>query len=233
MWTKIFTAAAQLQVTTILLAADVAPCLTITSDEMLSSCATESIMKAQTPGHSNTMNVATPVSTPTTSVDHASAAPSPSAGADGFLESNPDSRLLDQTDETWGVVLGIRMRTSNVLGEWCPSLISGLLLKRGDINQPVDPAFRKQMPCIAIHISRVVNNAASVGAPGINASSPAPLLSSMRHYELLMREVLSMYRNLGTLAKVRFIDDGMGGILPWHIMAAMKGAKALDQCLPV
>ena len=233
MWTKLFTAAAQLQVTTILIALDVAPCLNISSDRMLPANVAENFIKPQSYTGNNAVNIATPVSTPTTSTDHATATPSPSTGADSLLESNPDSRLLDQADETWGVVLGIRLRTACMMGDWCPSLVSGLLVKRGNGSRSADPSSSKRMPCIAVHVTWVGNNTGSASAPSINTSSPAALPGMIRNYELLLREVLGMYRNLGTLAKVRFIDDGMGGILPWHVMAAMRGAKALDRCLPV
>ena len=193
----------------------------------------ENTSKSHAHTNSNPANAMTPASTPTPSADNASAAVSPSAGADSLPEANPDSRLIDQTDETWGVLLGIRMRTTAVLGDWSPSLISGLLVKRGESGESLESRAGQQMPCIAVHVACIGNNAGSAASSGISSSSAAPITGTMRNYEMLLKEVLSMYRNLGTLAKVKFMNDGMGNVVPWHILAAMRGANGLDKCLSV
>ncbi|KAF2239763.1 hypothetical protein EV356DRAFT_514040 [Viridothelium virens] len=235
-WTKLFTTAAPIQITTTLISMEVRPYLTITSERLPSTGGADGVTKGHAHTNSNPANVATPISTPTTSAtptDNASAAPSPSTGVDNLLEPGPDSRLIDQTNETWGVVLGTRMHTSAVFGDWSPSLISGLMIKRGNSSQGSDSNPSKRMPCIAVHVSWIGNSVTSSSATGISSASSAPLPSASRNYELLMREVLTMYRGLGTLAKVRFMDDGMGGVLPLHVLTAMRGANALDRCLPV
>ena len=202
-------------------------------NRLLGSGNTETLGKAHAHTPSNAANLATPVSTPTPSADPATPAPSPTAGAESLLESSPDSRLIDHADETWGVVLGTRMRTSAVLGDWCPSLMSGLLVKRGISGQLPNLNHTTRMPCIAVHIDWIGSSAAPTATPGISSSSSTPLLGPTRNCEMLMKEILSMYRGLGTLAKARFMDDGMGGVLPWHLIAARRGATALDECLPV
>ncbi|KAL9087732.1 MAG: hypothetical protein Q9165_006499 [Trypethelium subeluteriae] len=235
-WTKLFTTTAPIQITTTLISMEVRPYLTITPERLPSAGGVDGVTKGHAHTNSNPANIATPISTPTTSAtptDNASAAPSPSTGADSLLEPGPDSRLIDQTDETWGVVLGTRMHTSAIFGDWSPSLISGLIVKRGNSSQGGNPSSSKQMPCIAVHVSWIGNSVTSSSATGISSTSSAPLPSASRNYELLMREVLTMYRGLGTLARVRFMDDGMGGVLPLHVLAAMRGANALDRCLPV
>ncbi|KAI9691173.1 MAG: mediator of RNA polymerase II transcription subunit 13 [Bathelium mastoideum] len=232
-WTKLFSTPAQLQIITTLISVEVKPCLTISSDGLLSSVCAENGGRAHSYSNGNPANIGTPVSTPTPTADGSSAAPSPSAAADNQIESSPDSRLIDQADETWGAVLGTRLRTSPVLGDWSPSLISGLLVKRGDSSHPPEASLSRRMPCIAVHVNWIGNNAASAASSGISSSSSAPLPGTMRSYEMLMKEVLNMYRCLGTLAKVKFMDDGMGGVVPWHILAAMRGANALDRCLSV
>lgn len=45
--------------------------------------------------------------------------------------SDPDARLVDMTDETWGIILAHRFHNSNSTNEYRPALISGLLVKRG------------------------------------------------------------------------------------------------------
>ena len=45
----------------------------------------------------------------------------------------------------------------------------------------------------------------------------------------MLREVLGMYRNLGLLSKVKGLDPS--GLVPVHIVAALKGAEGLDGLL--
>lgn len=54
--------------------------------------------------------------------------------------SDPDARLVDMTDETWGIILAHRLHNSNSTNEYRPALISGLLVKRGlSPNLPAPP----------------------------------------------------------------------------------------------
>ncbi|KAI0506069.1 mediator complex subunit 13 C-terminal-domain-containing protein [Xylaria bambusicola] len=48
-----------------------------------------------------------------------------------------------------------------------------------------------------------------------------------RAYEALLREMLTYYRGLGTLARTRGMIDKDTDIRPWHIAAAEKGVRAL------
>ena len=45
--------------------------------------------------------------------------------------------------------------------------------------------------------------------------------------ERLLREVLRMYSDLATLARLRGTEDWKLGILPWHVAAARKGRDAV------
>ena len=47
---------------------------------------------------------------------------------------DPDARLVDVTDETWGIILAHRLHNSNSTNHFNPALISGLLVKRGPSN---------------------------------------------------------------------------------------------------
>lgn len=49
---------------------------------------------------------------------------------------DPDSRLVDATDDTWGVILAHRLHNSNATSVFSPALISGLLIKRGPAGGP-------------------------------------------------------------------------------------------------
>ncbi|KAF2995351.1 mediator of RNA polymerase II transcription subunit 13 [Curvularia kusanoi] len=44
---------------------------------------------------------------------------------------DPDARLVDVTDETWGVILAHRLNNSNSTSQFSPAMISGLIVKRG------------------------------------------------------------------------------------------------------
>jgi hypothetical protein len=45
----------------------------------------------------------------------------------------------------------------------------------------------------------------------------------------MLREVLGMYRNLGLLSKYKGLDPS--GLVPVHVIAAIKGAKGLNGLL--
>ncbi|KAJ4988246.1 Mediator of RNA polymerase II transcription subunit 13, partial [Stagonosporopsis vannaccii] len=90
-----------------------------------------------TPTPSNQSNPNTPAATP-----GAGASPDPTVGltpaatpsaADPPVDptQDPDARLVDTTDETWGIILAHRLHNSNSTTQFSPALISGLLVKRG------------------------------------------------------------------------------------------------------
>jgi mediator of RNA polymerase II transcription subunit 13 len=58
-------------------------------------------------------------------------AATPSAADPVDPTQDPDARLVDVTDETWGIILAHRLHNSNSTNQFSPSLISGLLVKRG------------------------------------------------------------------------------------------------------
>ncbi|KAI1132817.1 mediator complex subunit 13 C-terminal-domain-containing protein, partial [Nemania abortiva] len=122
-------------------------------------------------------------------------------GDNNATDSDADATLTDITDHTWGVVLSHRLHSSTSLTDLNPALVSGYLVKRGGI--------RVEDPPIVME----VNIVHSEGNP--------------RAYEALLREMLSYYRGLGTLARARGMVDKDTDIRPWHIAAAEKGARAL------
>ena len=94
--------------------------------------ASSSISTAATGSNPNT-----PVATPGAGVSPdptlgLTPAATPSA-ADPTPDStqDPDARLVDVTDETWGIILAHRLHNSNSTNQFSPALISGLLVKRG------------------------------------------------------------------------------------------------------
>ncbi|KAI0434157.1 mediator complex subunit 13 C-terminal-domain-containing protein, partial [Xylaria sp. FL1042] len=122
-------------------------------------------------------------------------------GDNNATDSDADATLTDATDQTWGVILSHRLQSSVSLADPNPALVSGYLVKRGGV--------RVEDPPIVME----VNIVHSEGNP--------------RGYENLLREMLTYYRGLGTLARARGMVDKDTDIRPWHIAAAEKGVRAL------
>ncbi|KAI0102987.1 mediator complex subunit 13 C-terminal-domain-containing protein [Nemania sp. FL0031] len=122
-------------------------------------------------------------------------------GDNNATDSDADATLTDLTDHTWGVVLSHRLHSSTSLTDINPALVSGYLVKRGGTRVEDPPAVME------------VNIVHSEGNP--------------RAYEALLREMLTYYRGLGTLARARGMVDKDTDIRPWHIAAAEKGVRAL------
>ncbi|KAK6956871.1 hypothetical protein Daesc_002153 [Daldinia eschscholtzii] len=125
----------------------------------------------------------------------------PTSGGDNNPEADGDATLTEITDQTWGAVLSHRLNNSASLTELNPALISGYLVKRG--------GTRVEDPPVLLEVNLVHNE----GNP--------------RAYESLLREILTYYRGLGTLARARGMVDKEADIRPWHIAAAEKAIKAL------
>ncbi|OAA61098.1 Mediator complex, subunit Med13 [Niveomyces insectorum RCEF 264] len=127
------------------------------------------------------------------------------AGADPNTVAEIDGNvvLVDITDSTWGAVAAHRLNTSSTWVDVRPALVSGYLVKRGGMGRDDPPVVLE------------VNVIRAEGSP--------------RGYESLVREILSSFRGLGTLARARGILDGERDVRPWHVAAAERSAKALCQ----
>lgn len=161
----------------------------------------------------------TPVSTPqpsTMSPEQVGNPPTPKGaltsggastpGADNnATEADTDASLVDVTDTTWGAILSHRLNNSHSLTDPSPALVSGYLIKRGGFRADDPPAV---MEVNVIHCD---------GTP--------------RVHEMLIREMLSLFRGLGTIARARSVTEKEGDVRPWHVAAAEKGARALYQLM--
>ncbi len=116
-------------------------------------------------------------------------------------EPEIDATLVDVTDFTWGALVSHRLNNSSSLVDWNPALASGYLVKRGGTRADDPPAIME------------INIVHSEGNP--------------RVYETLLREMLTYFRGLGTIARARGIVDRESDVRPWHVAAAEKGVKAL------
>ncbi|UPX20448.1 mediator of RNA polymerase II transcription subunit 13 [Ascochyta rabiei] len=84
------------------------------------------------------------------------------------LTQDPDARLLDVTDETWGIILAHRLHNSNSTNQFNPALISGLLVKRGPTHATSAGTAREERP-IAIAV-----NILWIGAVGSTRATASP-----------------------------------------------------------
>jgi len=64
-------------------------------------------------------------------------------------------------------------------------------------------------------------------APAIMEVNVVHSEGNPRVYDLLLREMLSYFRGLGTLARARGAVDRETDVRPWHVAAAEKGVRAL------
>ena len=115
-----------------------------------------------------------------------------------FGDHDADTRLIDITDETWGVVVNRVGDDAFLPSEFCPALASGYLLKR------VGPRDED-----------------GVARTGVN------IILGQKPHRPLLKAVLGMYRNLGLLARIRGIADHLKGVEPFHIAAVRKATAAV------
>lgn len=154
-----------------------------------------------------------PVSTPNPSASIASpeqsgntptssaiySAPTPSEPA---LEPDADVVLTDISDESWTVVLSHRLNSSAHVADYRPALASGYLLRRKGSSDGND-----------VH-SMTVN-----------------LVYSQRpssHHDSALKDILTMYRDLATLARARGMRSVQHNTLPWHIATALRAQELLS-----
>ena len=155
----------------------------------------------------------TPVSTPQASIVSPEQSGTPATpardanataatpGADGAGETDSDAVLSDITDQTWGAVVGHRLNNSSSVLEVHPALVSGYLIKRTGTRIEDAPVL---MEVNLIHTD-----------------------ASPRAYEPLLREMLSYFRGLGTLARARGVVQREADVRPWHVAAAEKAVRAM------
>lgn len=118
------------------------------------------------------------------------------------LDYDSEARLIDITDETWGVVMDGPLDDHITLSNQCPSIASGYLVKRA--------GSRNEDGLITLSVK---------------------LVHGQKPYRSVLKEVLGMYRNLGTLARVRGVVHPVKSILPLHVAAARNAWKAVSRTM--
>ncbi|KAL5000388.1 mediator complex subunit 13 C-terminal-domain-containing protein [Aspergillus recurvatus] len=141
-------------------------------------------------------------STPPGGANAPANAPTPT---DPLLESESESLLIDICDESWSVLLSHRLNGTLHLTEYRPALASGYLVRRRGTTD-ADGAY-------TMNVNLLFTQRPSTS------------------YEPLLREIIGMYRNLATLARVRGTRIVQTGTLPWHIATAVRAQEILSYVL--
>ncbi|KAJ5383871.1 Mediator complex subunit Med13 [Penicillium concentricum] len=165
----------------------------------------------------NILSSSTPVSTPNLSASVASpeqsgnAATPTSAGpaaysaptpTDMSLETDSEAVLTDICDDSWLAILSHRLNSSPHLTEFRPALSSGYLLRRKGATDD-DGVF-------AISVNLIY--------------SPRPPAS----HDNVLKDTLSMYRDLSCLARAKGICSVQNNTLPWHVATALRAQELLS-----
>ncbi|KAK4134930.1 hypothetical protein BT67DRAFT_420442 [Trichocladium antarcticum] len=145
--------------------------------------------------------------------DNPAGLPQPNPAADASSDAGDTATLVDSAAQTWGVVISHRLNNSPSLTDLNPALASGYLIKRAG-PRPED------MP-VAMEVNVVYSD------------------NARAMYDGLLREMLTYFRGLATLARARGVttgvelgrDGGRGGVAgdvrPWHVAVAEKGVRGL------
>jgi mediator of RNA polymerase II transcription subunit 13 len=118
------------------------------------------------------------------------------------LETDSEATLTDICDESWLAVLSHRLNSSAHLTDFRPALSSGYLLRRRGATDG-DGVF-----ALAVNL--------------IYSTRPPPV------HDNVLKDTLSMYRDMATLARVKGIRCVQGNTLPWHIATALRAQELLS-----
>ena len=137
--------------------------------------------------------------TPTSAGPAAYSAPTPT---DMSLETDSETVLTDVCDDSWLAILSHRLNTSPHLTEFRPALSSGYLLRR-----------------------KGATDADGVYATSVNLLYSPRLPGS---HDNVLKDTLSMYRDLGCLARAKGIRSVQNNTLPWHVATALRAQELLS-----
>ncbi|KAL8730133.1 MAG: hypothetical protein Q9181_004771 [Wetmoreana brouardii] len=133
--------------------------------------------------------------------------------ASGFTDSDPSARLIDIVSDTWSVIApGPIPDLYLPAPHLAPVNASGYLLKRAGTEEE-DGLIPLGVNLVSSDISKTSDGGALI-----------------RH-EKFLRDVLSMYSDLATLARLRGTEEWRRGVLPWHVAAARKAGIAVSGCM--
>lgn len=174
----------------------------------------------------------TPVATPqsqvlspaqTTGISAATPATPGGPATTEVLDADPSARLVDLTDESWGVVLSRSLSVAHSIIDYNPSLSSGYLVKRTSASELDPPVVMEVniMDLLAVNAEKKDRN--EVAESAVDKKIQA---------RQILRELLVAYRGLGLLARLRGIEK-VTSCRPWHVAVAERAADALMRAMPV
>jgi mediator of RNA polymerase II transcription subunit 13 len=226
-WTGLANPQQQLQLIVVITSVEIDP------DIML----TLPIIASSTAALANKPNTQTPVATPAphgspdTIAQTPTGTPSESMASDPA--SDPDSNLVDITDSTWSIILAQRLMLSSGPNDYQLSLSSGLIMKLPPATPTTNPfnvaeqVDTTNVNCLNVHL-HWARHSGKIQETGMAPTSAMFQLSKVSA-DTILREYLGLFRNLALLAKVRGMSDWMGGVVPWHVLAAQRAADGLDR----
>ena len=124
--------------------------------------------------------------------------PTPSAGTD----HDADARLINITDETWGIVAASPTGVMSRNGLSHTRLAHGFLLKRA--------GTRDEKGVVPLEVN---------------------LVHAQKPYEPLLKEIMSMYNGLALLSRIRGMASQLSGLLPLHVAACVKANHGLNSTM--
>ena len=178
----------------------------------------------------------TPVSTPQPST----LSPDPSGataamnqgtpGADAIPDLDPDAQLVDYVDEVWGVVLAHKLPIGSTTVDARHALASGFLVRRGaaGLEGGEEPIV------MGVNLASMTAGGGVIGATPTLAGLPGGQAPRKHTVEGALREVLTQYRGLVTLAQHKGVVETAGkkgSVLPWHVAAVERAVTGLEICM--
>ena len=202
-WLRALADSSRPSVSCTILTVDANPGLTFTHADLQRNSSEVAPGLLATPGATPQTNTPSPDisglgSTPAGNVGQISTPPHNAALGD----QDSEAKLIDVTDETWGVVMDGTLDDLGTPGDQCTSMASGYLVKRA--------GARDEDGLIPL---------------GVN------IVYGQKPHRAALKEVLGMYRNLGLLARVRGVVDPVKSVLPLHVAAARKAWKAVNETM--
>ncbi|KAI4158302.1 MAG: hypothetical protein LQ342_007568 [Letrouitia transgressa] len=151
------------------------------------------------------------------------APPTPSTA--GFEE---DTRLIDVREDSWSFVLPTPIYEAPMPDTLyaAPKLCTGYLLKRmydgDDANQEKDVL---SVVGVELMFMETLSSTKQEGNGGRGVEGRSE--ESFAERAKILGDLMGMYRNLATLAKIRNLDDGVGNKIPWHVLAVRRARRGL------
>lgn len=122
--------------------------------------------------------------------------------ASGIVEADHDVKLIDVTDESWGVLLPHPLPHNPLPPSCCRSAASGYLVKRA--------GTRDEDGLLPLAVD---------------------IVHTEKFQDGLLKELLGMYRDLAALARLRGTVHGLHGVMPWHIATAKKSNVGVNEMM--